>query len=120
MADREYFEIETEDGTKLKFKYTKITNAQFKELEDLKLKMSDGLSLRQTSQLYDDIMKKSAQFYFGINGEFDKLKREDLGFALEAASYRTLYGRPFLSRSSQTMQGSAAESASSAPQPPAS
>lgn len=122
LADQDVYEFPTE-GEVLKFKYRKITNAQFNELEEMKLtledqKMKEPVNLRETSKMYTGILKKSAEYYFGINGEYDRISIEDLGFALEAAAYRTLYGKPFLSKSSLTLPDLTEKSPTFLSQPP--
>lgn len=115
LADQEVYSIGD-----MKFNYHKITNQQFNELEKMKVAWLNEPNVEKGSKLYDDTMRKSAKYFFGIDADYDNLPKEDLSSALEAASYRTLYGKPFLSPSSPDGSLSAAKSESPTKQPPSS
>lgn len=108
LADQDVYTI----GDK-KFNYHKITNAQFNELEQMKLDMRLIESPEEVTKRMDQILRKSAEIYFGITTEYDELPREDLGYALEAATHRSVYGKPFLEKSSSNSLPPAAASSTS-------
>ena len=112
MSERQNYIIKLADNDTYKigdksFTYQKITNAKFNELEKMKLQIRKEKDVEKGSELVDAIMRKSAEYFLGITTEYDELPREELGYAIEAATYRTLYGKPFLSQSSTTLPDSA-------------
>ena len=113
LADQDVFQI----GDK-KYVYHKVSNEAFDKLEEMKLQIRKETDPDKGSALIRNIMITSANMFFGMTEEdYKKAPREELGYAIEAANYRSIYGKPFLSNNSMITSDSTAQSSPSAMKP---
>lgn len=90
----ERFEIEV-DGEPRTFTRRKIRAKEYRELEEIRARLSSSTDPKTKSELTDHVYRRAANFYIGMTDEeFDLADYEEVKRIIDSQNLRTIYGRP--------------------------